>query len=103
MGHAIIKLDGKYLVWSSVVDAPITYGLSLWELKGWLQEEYGQVGLDWLEKKQRQIETTGISEQLYTLENLLSGNRAGPNERELTRREIITAYCRRQPLGEWYA
>ncbi len=45
MGRTIVKLEHEgedyYLVWSSIVDAPVTYGLSLEELEDYLREEEG--------------------------------------------------------------
>jgi hypothetical protein len=45
MGQTIVKLkhEGQdyYLLWSSIVDAPVTYGLSLEELEDYLREEEG--------------------------------------------------------------
>jgi len=45
MGQTIVKLVHEdrdyYLLWSSIVDSPITYGLSLEELEGFLREEEG--------------------------------------------------------------
>ena len=45
MGQTIVMLEHEgqeyYLLWSSVVDAPVTYGLSLEELEDHLREEEG--------------------------------------------------------------
>ena len=103
MGHAIIELDGAYLVWSSVVDAPITYGLTEYQLLCWLDEQHGANGRLWWDRVKARVEMTGSSETAYTVEQILSNNRAGPGEIELTKQEIIEAYCRRKPLGEWHA
>ena len=69
----------------------------------YLKREYGQEGLHWWKEAKGLVEMKGISEKGYTLEEVLSGNRAGPNETELTVRELITAYCKRESLGEWSA
>jgi hypothetical protein len=90
-------------VWSSVVDAPITYGLTECGLLCWIEQEWGREGLHWWEKKKKLVEMTGISEELYTVAGVLSNNRAGPSETELTEREIVTAYCERKSIGEWHA
>ena len=45
MGHCIIQLGEYYLVWSSIVDAPITYGLTEYGLRCWLEQEWGREGL----------------------------------------------------------
>ena len=55
MGHSIVRqiVEGKemYLVWSSIVDAPITYGCTMKQLKKFWKEEYGRTGLQELEQR----------------------------------------------------
>ena len=51
MGHTVYKVknkhnEDKYLVWSSVVDAPVTYGLSKGDLLRHFLEEYGRANFD---------------------------------------------------------
>ena len=94
MGRCIIKLADYYLIWSSVVDAPITLGMSQDQLIDWLETEYGHDGLLWWDRAKPWIEKHGTSEPLYPIETILSNNRAGPNETELSKDEIIQHYCR---------
>jgi hypothetical protein len=43
MGQYLVKLDEDFYVeWSTVVDAPTTYGMSREEMRQWLIEEYGR-------------------------------------------------------------
>ena len=49
MPRYILKInDGSkdyYLLWSTVVDAPVTQGMSLREFKKYYQSEYGEQGM----------------------------------------------------------
>ena len=96
----IVKLsDGErswYLEWSSVVDAPVTYGMSLDELRRHVKEQYGNEGLRELPKRLARCDARGTSAFDTTLERILENNRAGPNERQATREEIIRWYCLRE-------
>jgi hypothetical protein len=108
MGRSIIKLQEHYLVWSSIVDAPITFGLTLDELRAFIKEEYGRSGLDYLDHSLKRVEQFGISNSDYQydggLDDFLAPNRAGPGEDELTKDEIYQAYVLRQPIRDgWLA
>jgi hypothetical protein len=97
MGHCIVKLAGKYLDWSSVVDAPVSYGMTLEEYRAFYLEEYGKQGMKDLDARLKRVEKIGTSSQLgHTPEELVSCNRAGPNEKPLTMKEIIEFYVVRQ-------
>jgi hypothetical protein len=100
MPRYIIKLTDQdeswYLEWSTIVDAPITYGLSLNEFKDWYLEEYGRKGYEELADRLKRVEKTGTSCLISNLEDVLSCNRAGPKETELTKEQLIDKYCRRK-------
>ena len=94
----ILKLEGKYLVWSSIVDAPITYGMTLDELREYWREEYGRSGKDDLERILPRVESHGFSSPRYSsFADVIEGNRAGENESELTLDEIVEKYVRNPP------
>jgi len=98
MGHSIIKLnDGKqdyYLEYSSVVDAPITYGMGLEEFKEYYREEYGRNGSEGLEQRLARVEAKGTSDYSDKgVDDTLVCNRAGKNETRLTKQQIIEMYC----------
>lgn len=42
MGKFIIKIHDHYLEWSTIVDAPITLGMSLDEFRAYYQDMYGR-------------------------------------------------------------
>ena len=93
MGRAIIKIKDLYFIWSTVVDAPVTYGMTEEQLYKYTKEEYGRTGLEQLPEDLKRVTQKGASwygpyDLKYTLEN----NRAGPDESELTEEEIYDTY-----------
>lgn len=100
MGRYLVEFGGKYLEWSSVSDAPVTCLMDGDELKRYIQQEYGRVGLCELPGRMERIERYGISALDGTTKyDLLANNRAGPDESHLaTEAEIVARYAR-QRLG----
>lgn len=91
MPRYTVKLtDGKdnkeyYLVWSTIVDAPVTYGMSKENYMEWYKEEYGRIALEeWLQGKRNMAD----------IEEFLNYNRAGENEEQLDKEGILNKYCR---------
>ena len=81
MGQFIVKVtapDGpRYLEWSTIVDAPVTYGMTLAEFRRHYRREYGASGM------------RELPERLAFVEN----NRAGAGETCLTLAQIVDHYC----------
>ena len=101
MGQYIVKLHDRYLIWSTIVDAPVTFGMTLDELRQHTKEEYGQQGLRELPKRLERVELHGVSAMsAQSSEELISFNRAGPDESALTIDEVYTAYCLQQPIRD---
>jgi hypothetical protein len=94
MPRYIIKLEEKYLVWSTVVDAPITNGLTLEELTDFIEWQHGQEGLADLPDRLKRVEESGTSAVGYNVYDIITYNRAGPNESCLTKEELIEKYVR---------
>ena len=91
MGRAIVKIKDKYFVWSSIVDAPITYGMTVAELKAWHKLEYGK-SVD-VEQRLKRVEERGTSYiDCRSVEEVIRMNRAGDNETCLTADEIYEKY-----------
>jgi RNase P/RNase MRP subunit POP5 len=97
MGRYIIKIRDQYLEWSTIVDAPVTYGMTLQELREYIKEEYGNEGLEELPQRLERVEKTGTSAHGGDLEGTLLCNRAGLDETELTEDEIYDVYCLQKP------
>ena len=74
MGRIFIKIKDKYFIWSSVVDAPVSCGLTKERTK--LMQEKGECQVFWE----------------GTLDEIICGNRAGKKEEELTSDEIYEMY-----------
>jgi hypothetical protein len=91
------KLDKDfYLDWSSVVDAPITRGMSLEEFNEYLVERYGWDNTpEDLERRMKRVEATGTSAFGYeNTDSFFKYNRAGDNEKTLNKEQILEKYCR---------
>jgi hypothetical protein len=95
MGRYIIKLGPYYLEWSTIVDAPVTYGMTLDEFTEYYQAEYGLSAMAELPERLERVNRFGCSaKDGYSIDNLMSFNRAGPNETSLDRESIYEKYCR---------
>ena len=103
MPTTIIKLpcDGQdyYLEWSSVVDAPVTYGMTLDEFKSYYRAEYGNQGMERLEERMKRVEETGTSDRLSRkpVKEWVKFNRAGDKETQITYDKIVDKYVRKRP------
>lgn len=100
MPQYIVKLtegsEAWYLEWSTIVDAPITYGMFLADFKTYYAETHGRYTLEELEERLVRVERKGAScIGETTADELLRCNRAGPKESCLTKAEIIETFCRR--------
>lgn len=95
----IIKLTHKdkdyYLMWSEVVDAPVTYGMSLDEFKEYYRNEYGESGMRGLPEKLELVEKYGVSNwpHYHSADEYIKFNRAGHNQKQITKAQIIKIYC----------
>jgi len=102
MGHSIIKLpcDDKeyYLIWSSITNSPITYGMSHKELKGYLKDEYGNSHKEGFEERLKRVEQIGTSSRMYKdVDRQIEHNCAGGNEECLTKEQIVDVFIRQRP------
>ncbi len=79
--------------WSTVVDAPVTEGMSLYNFRNYHGDRYGVTGE--FEERIERVKQTGCSAfpNVYTLDELIRSNRAGPKESCLTYDELIEKYC----------
>jgi hypothetical protein len=90
MGKYICHKDGIFFEWSTIVDAPVTNGMTEKEFRAYYKDEHGRRGLLGLEDRlQRAIErgTSGFAGE--SLENLIFNNRAGPDETTATLEDIM--------------
>lgn len=102
MPRYIMKLtdqkDNKeyYLEWSSVVDAPVTYGADINTFKKYYERQYGKTSMNELKERLERVEKQGTSCAFgSTSDEMISCNRAGNNESKLSKEEILDEYCRK--------
>lgn len=94
MGRYIIKIEDKYLEWSTVVDAPVTWGVDRKDFEKWYLREYGESCRDEFDRRMIRVEEKGTSSFMHdSLDEVLKGNRAGPGETSLSKDEIYQEYC----------
>ncbi len=97
MGRGIVKIKDRYFEWSTIVDAPVTCGLTLPELQAYVKEEYGRRGLEDLPERVARADATGSSfVDWATKEELLATNRAGDDETHLSEEEIYVKYTEKE-------
>jgi hypothetical protein len=105
MSRIIIKItdptDQKdyYMDWSTIVDAPVTYGMSLEEFKEYYREEYGESRMPGLQERLDRVAIKGSSGAYGNyddVDKLIELNRAGKDESCLTKEGILDEYCRKR-------
>lgn len=98
MGQKIVmhEVDGKevYVIWSSIVDAPVTYGCTMKQIKNFWKEEYGRSGLESLEHALQ-----SGAKRIFTIQEASTVNRAGKGETHLTVAQIVDYYFVRKGKG----
>ena len=64
----IIKLStprgDRYLEWSTIVDAPVTYGMPLDEFTAYYRDQYGAEGMRALPERMARVEAKGTSDRI---------------------------------------
>jgi hypothetical protein len=94
MPRYIVKLNGLYAEWSTVVDAPGSSFMPLADFEKYYEWKYGLESLAGLPARMARVEQTGTSSMLdASVESLISGNRAGCDEDELTIDELVQKYA----------
>lgn len=98
MGRPLIRVETehgeRFLQWSTIVDAPVSYGMTEDQLREYIKEEYGNEGLRDLAGRIARCREKGTSSFVHeSLGEMLWLNRAGPDETEATLEEIIAQYC----------
>lgn len=92
MAKFIVKLEeNKYVQWSTVTDSPETNVLTKDEILEFMKT-HDRTGENVAERFKR-VETQGTSSTLgHSADDLLSCNRAGPDEVTLSKQELIELY-----------
>lgn len=105
MGRYIVKLEDQgvdyYLEYSTVVDAPVTYGMTLNEFKAYYKDQYGREGMRNLQERLDRVTEIGTSSRIDdSVDEVFSCNRAGVGETKITKEEIIEIYIRQRPPND---
>jgi len=92
MGRFIVEIrnpeddaDRRLLEWSTVVDAPVTYGMREDEFTDYYQAEYGNEGMRELPARMARVREKGTSayDDESWEDTALVCNRAGPDETQV--------------------
>lgn len=90
MPRYIIKLNDRYMEYSTVIDDIITYPLTLEEFKKYYLKEYGECSVSKLEEKLERVEQNGTSSMIFkNVYDIIKYNRAGEDEDTLTIPEFL--------------
>lgn len=92
MLNIILKIDGVYIIWSEKERHPITHAMTKDTLFRWIEDNEGQDGVDAFKLRLDRCDKNGCSSAYYSIEDLLSNNRAGDNFEYLNKNEIIEKY-----------
>lgn len=102
MPRFIIKIHDEklnkdwYMEWSTIVDAPVTYGYDIESFKEYYKERYGTEGMRDLPERIERVKQTGCSAfpPYDNIESFLNYNRAGNDETTINKEGILERYCR---------
>lgn len=101
MPRYIGKLNEMYFEWSTIVDAPVTYALTLEEFQTYYKEEYGDQGIRSLNDRLQRVDAKGTSSRLHdSVNDMISNNRAGPDETCLDQEALIKFLKSRESQNE---
>ena len=98
MPNFVIKNNDAYNIFSTIVDAPyFESALTLEQLRGWYKDQYGEQGMVELPARLERVDRTGSSALQGTLADLITTNRAGPNESTLSKSQFVAQYLTLPP------
>ena len=93
MSRYIIKIKDKYFEYSTVVDAPVTYAMTLDEFEEYYKEEYGNQGMKDYPDRMSRVESKGTSSLMDNcMEEVVAANRCGKDFVQLTPEQIYIKY-----------
>jgi hypothetical protein len=105
MPNYIIRFDtprgARYLEYSTIVDAPVTTGMTRDEFERHYVEQYGLTSVHDMRRRLAVVDKKGTSSMLHaTVVETISYNRAGKDESRLTVSQLVDYYVTRQCEGE---
>lgn len=96
MGSFILKVAGAYIEWSTITDAPVTFGMTREEFEAHYREQNGAQGMKELPARLARVDATGTSSMLpehQSADDVMWLNRAGRGM-ALSKAEIIRWFVR---------
>lgn len=101
MPRAVIKIKDWYLIWSTIVDAPIACCKED-ELVQMVKTFFDGASPETIHRMVTSTKENGVSNvRAGTIDSVISYNHAGPKGRTLTRDEIYNVYCLKQLIDDW--
>ena len=95
-------LTPVYAEYSTVVDAPVTYFMSLADFLIHYREEYGNSGMEDLKERMKRVESKGTSAMMYdSFEDTVRYNHAGPRGSRLSQVDIVRAFLSEEAYDNW--
>jgi hypothetical protein len=97
MPRCLLRITTKeksyYCEWSTVVDSPVSPLFpTVEQFKDWYESRYPN-DHDFEERMMRVVRNGTSFEEPTTAEELIRGNRAGKNESELSKKELVEDYA----------
>jgi len=93
----IVKLEDRYIIWSTIVDAPITFGMTLEELTEYVRDESGRRGIEELKSRLERVELRGTSSMLdRSAVDTVWLNRAGAGETCMSVEQLTEYFVRKR-------
>lgn len=90
MARPIVHHRGWFFEWSTIVDAPVSKAMSRSEFETYYRKQRGSIGMVDLASRFDRAVAYGTSFHDNTsAEDLISGNRAGPEECELSFGDLL--------------
>lgn len=110
MGNFILRFDTKegprYLEYSTICDAPVTYGMTLAEFKKHYLREYGRTSERDFGERIKRVDAKGTSSHHHSsVADTIRNNRAGKDETRVTVEQLVDYYVVKrgrgaQPVGK---
>lgn len=93
MANILCFYRDSYFIWSTMVDAPSTFGMTEAECVEWLSWQNNIPGFGYAAEAIARANKFGTNSDVITLEDINSWNRAGPGESPISLDDIYTIYC----------
>ena len=90
MPRYVVHHEGIFFEWSTIVDAPVSYGMTQEEYEKYYLYKYGSSAMeDFPARLERAVQNGTSCHRKMSFDELIKGNRAGPNETEISKDEIL--------------